>query len=117
MITCKPSDYLTCTLKPGEVTCSIRELVDKMLEAFMLKDVADMFRPVSQNCMYENIMRFGDIQLKIPYLYNYKRQGVCLEFSGQGVNYFCEYLSTHFPKSAKLLFNMNCSYNKVVFEQ
>lgn len=129
MITCKPSDYLTCTLKPGEVTCSINELIDKMVEAFMLEDVADLFRPVAQNFMYEQILRFGDIQLKIPYLYNYKNQGVCIEFSGQGLDYYREYLATHrsgadlrfaarrFLGLAKLGFKTQCSRFDIAFDE
>lgn len=129
MIEFKVSDYLTCSLLPGQVTCSIRELVDKLLEAFMLEDVAKLFRPVAQNFMYENIMRFGDIQLKIPYAHNYKKQGVCIEFSGQGVNYYREYLAIHrvnadlrlacrrFIGLAAFGFKTNCSRFDVAFDE
>lgn len=129
MIECKVSDYLTCSLLPGEVTCSIRELVDKLLEAFMLEDTLELFRPVAQNFMYETIMRFGDIQLKIPYSYNYKKQGVCIEFSGQGLDYYREYLSTHrsgadlrfaarrFIGLAKYGFKTKCSRFDVAFDE
>lgn len=99
MIECKVCDYLTVTLLPGDVTCSIRELVDKLLEAFMIEDLGKLFRPVSQNFMYESILRYGDISLKIPYAFNYKTQGVCLEFSGQGIDYYLEYLRTHRSKA------------------
>lgn len=95
MITCKPSDYLTCSLLPGEVSCSVDELLDKLIEAFMLEDIADLFQLVAQNFMYEKILRYGDIQIKIPYAHNYVKQGICIEFSGQGVDYYQEYLSTH----------------------
>lgn len=95
MITCKPCDYLTCTLKPGSVECTVNDLVKKVIEAFLLEDVVDLFEPVAQNFMYEQILRFGDISLKIPYEHNYLKQGVCVEFSGQGLDYYLEYLQTH----------------------
>lgn len=96
MITCKPCDYLTCTLKPGLVDCTVDDLVKKVIDVFMIDDLIDFFQQVSQNFMYENILRFGDIQIKIPYVHNYTKQGVCIEFSGQGLDYYLEYLSSHF---------------------
>lgn len=129
MIICKPSDYLTCTLKPGEVTCTVDDLVNKVIEVFMLEDVADLFQLVTQNFMYEQILRFGDIQIKIPYLHNYTKQGVCIEFSGQGLDYYIEYLSTHrsgadlrfaarrFIGLAKFGFKTQCSRFDVAFDE
>lgn len=96
MIFCKPCDYLTCTLKPGSVECVVNDLVKKVIEAFLLEDLAELFDPVAQNFMYEQILRFGDISLKIPYEHNYTKQGVCIEFSGQGLDYYLEYLQTHY---------------------
>lgn len=70
MIECKVCDYLTCSLKPGNVECTVDDLVNKVIETFLLEDVADLFEPVAQNFMYEKILRFGDIQIKVPYEHN-----------------------------------------------
>ncbi len=125
----KVSDYITVSLLPGEVECTPLDLARKMLEAWMIEDLADKFVVVSQNYMYEQILRYGDIQLKIPYEYNYRKEGVCLELSGSGVNYYREYLATHRVKAdlrlscrrfiglAKLGFKSQCSRFDVAFDE
>lgn len=129
MIEVKVSDYITVSLLPGDVECTPVELAHKMLEAWMIEDLADKFLVVAQNFMYAQILRYGDIQLKIPYDYNYKKQGVCLEISGSGLNYYCEYLATHrvnadlrlacrrFIGLAKLGFKSTCSRFDVAFDE
>ncbi len=129
MIECKVSDYLTCTLKPGNVECTVDYLVNKVVEAFMLEDIIGLFIPVARNFMYDNIMRCGDIQIKIPYDLNYKKQGVCIEFSGHGLAYYLEYLSTYrsgadlrfvarrFIGLAKLGYKTQCSRFDIAFDE
>ncbi len=130
MIEVKVSDYITVSLLPGEIDgLTPMDLARKMLEAWMLEDSFDLFQPVSQNWMYEFILRFGDISLKLPYQHNMKKQGVCLEFSGSGVSYYREYLATHrvnadlrlacrrFIGLAKLGFKSKCSRFDVAFDE
>ncbi len=126
----KVSDYITVSLLPGEIEglCPM-DLARKMLEAWMLDDCFELFQQVSQNWMYDLILRFGDISLKIPYQHNMKKQGVCLEFSGAGVSYYREYLATHrvnadlrlacrrFIGLAKLGFKSKCSRFDVAFDE
>lgn len=94
MITCKVSDYMTLTLKPGEVDIPMIDLLQKGLEALYLDELwaknVFVYKCQSQYC--SAIFRFGDIQVKLPYEENYKRNGICFEFSGQGVDYYREYL-------------------------
>lgn len=94
MITCKVSDYMTITLKPGEVDIPMIDLLQKGLEALYLDELwaKEVFVYKCQSQYYSAIFRFGDIQVKLPYDENYKRNGICFEFSGQGVDYYREYL-------------------------
>lgn len=130
MIEVKVSDYITVSLLPGEIEgLAPMDLARKMLEAWMLEDCFELFQQVSQNWMYEFILRFGDISLKVPYQHNMKKQGVCLEFSGAGVSYYREYLATHrvnadlrlacrrFIGLAKLGFKSKCSRFDVAFDE
>lgn len=93
MIECKPSDYITLTCKPGLVKCTVQQMLFKLLDTLLLDDMYKNFKVVSQNSRYEFIMRYEDIQIKVPYMSNYKTQGICVEFSGQGVDYYIEYLN------------------------
>lgn len=94
MITCKVSDYMTITLKPGEVDIPMIDLLQKGLEALYLDELwaKNVFVYKCQSQYFSAIFRFGDIQVKIPYEENYKKNGICFEFSGQGVDYYREYL-------------------------
>lgn len=133
MITCKVSDYMTISLMPGEVVCTRRDLVDQLFHALYLDDWFDpdknlfTFKCASQ--YYEFIYRFGDISLKVAYENNFKKQGVCLEFSGKGLDYYREFLATRFVgvdlRSAaarfialsKFGFKTNCSRFDVAFDE
>ena len=133
MITCKVSDYMTISLMPGEVECTRRDLVEQAFHALYLDEWLDpdknlfQFKCASQ--YYEYIFRFGDISLKVAYLHNFKKQGICLEFSGNGVAYYREFLATRFVgvdlrracarfvALSKLGFKTNCSRFDVAFDE
>lgn len=133
MITCKVSDYMTISIMPGEVECTRRELVEQAFHSLYLDEWLEpgknlfLFKCSSKH--YEFIYRFGDISLKVAYEGNFKKQGVCLEFSGKGVDYYREFLATRFVgvdlRSAcarfislsKLGFKTNCSRFDVAFDE
>lgn len=133
MITCKVSDYMTISVMPGEVECSRRSLVDQTFRALYLDEwldpKKDLFQFKCASQYYEFIFRFGDISLKVAYEHNFKTQGICLEFSGNGLAYYREYLSTHFVgidlrkacarfvALSKLGFKTNCSRFDVAFDE
>lgn len=133
MISCKVSDYMTISAMPGEVECTRCDLVEQAFRALYLDEWLDpekeffQFKCASQ--YYEYIYRFGDISLKVAYDHNFKTQGICLEFSGKGVDYYREYLATHFVgidlrkacarfiALSKLGFKTNCSRFDVAFDE
>ncbi len=94
MITCKVSDYMTISLLPGDVDITVDALLQKGLEALYLDELwaKELFVYKCQSQYFSAIYRFGDIQVKLPYDHNYKRNGICFEFSGQGLDYYREYL-------------------------
>lgn len=133
MISCKVSDYMTISAMPGEVECTRRDLVEQVFRALYLDDwldpKKDFFQFKCASKYYEYIFRFGDISLKVAYEHNFKKQGICLEFSGKGVDYYREYLATHFVgidlrkacarfvALSKLGFKTNCSRFDVAFDE
>lgn len=93
MVTCKVSDYITISLLPGNVECDIEGALDQLLRALYIDEWKEFFEYKCSTSRYEIIARFGDVQLKLPYAENFDKQGICLEFSGRGVDYYVEYLT------------------------
>lgn len=133
MISCKVSDYMTISLMPGEVECTRYDLVEQAFHALYLDEWlekgSDLFQFKCSSKYYEFIYRFGDISLKVAYEHNFKKQGICLEFSGHGVDYYHEFLSTRFVgvdlrkacarfvALSKFGFKTNCSRFDVAFDE
>lgn len=133
MIICKVSDYLTISAMPGKVECTRRELVEQVFRALYLDEwldpKSDFFQFKCSSQFYEFIYRFGDISLKVAYEHNFKKQGICLEFSGKGVDYYREFLATRFVgvdlrsscarfiALSKFGYKTNCSRFDVAFDE
>lgn len=85
---------MTISILPGDVDCPMDQLLRRALEALYLNELWDkeLFVYMCQTTYYSAIFRFGDIQVKFPYEDNYKKNGICFEFSGQGLDYYREYL-------------------------
>lgn len=89
-------DYLTLTIKPE--TGSKHNLWDclNVLRKFLLLD--DLFNKMTDHgrCrFYRTLLTYENIQIKIPDYSDFARQGVCLEFSSQGLDYFTDYLRSY----------------------
>lgn len=133
MISCKVSDYMTISIMPGEVECTRYDLVEQAFHALYLDEWlekgSDLFQFKCASKYYEFIYRFDNISLKVAYERNFKKQGVCLEFSGQGVDYYREFLATRFVgvdlrkacarfvALSKLGFKTTCSRFDVAFDE
>lgn len=116
MVTCKVSDYITISLLPGEVECDIEGALDQLLRALYIEEWKEMFVYKCTTSRYESIARFGDVQLKIPYVDNFKKQGICLEFSGRGVDYFVEYLTINKKTTLRNAMSRFIALSKFGFE-
>lgn len=129
MITCKPSDYLTISLIPEKGNeCSLAEFLDIFMNALHLTEMLPMMKFMCSTARYEQILRYEDIQVKIPYEHNYQKQGICVELSGNGVNYYSEYLRNKYNSNlrravirficlARKGFKPNCSRFDVAFDE
>ncbi|MCH5195166.1 MAG: replication initiation factor domain-containing protein [Oscillospiraceae bacterium] len=129
MITCKPSDYLTISLIPDkDNNIDLADFITLLLDTMHLSDMLPLMRFMCSTSKYEQILRYEDIQIKIPYAENYKKQGICLEFSGNGVNYYIEWLKSKYNTSLRSAcrrfyalvtkgFKPNCSRFDVAFDE
>lgn len=100
MVTCKISDYMTISVLPEQSGVSIDELLEQALKTLYLDELwsQHMFDFMCSSQYYECIYRYSNIQVKIPYADNYAKVGICFEFSGSGVDFYREYLATHYVK-------------------
>lgn len=100
MITCKVSDYFTISVLPAKSEVTIDQLLRQALVTLYLDELFDkgFFEFMCSTQYYEAVYRFSDIQIKIPYESNFVKTGICFEFSGKGVDYYREYLATHYIK-------------------
>lgn len=85
-------DYLTISCLPGKTDWTVTEMLDKLLKALLIEDWLPWFVKVGSGYGYDEIYRFNDVSLKISSPHNYNRMGICLEFSGNGIAYYTEYL-------------------------
>lgn len=86
------NDYLTLSLLPGTSGWDVNEGLTRLLKALLIEDWLPWFVPVASNSRYDEIMRFNDVSLKIPSALKFEKQGICIEFSGNGIEYYREYL-------------------------
>ncbi len=85
-------DYLTISLLPGQSGATKQEAVDRLLKAMLIEEWQTLFEVCGSDYNYEIIMRYANVSLKIPRDKKYKRNGICLEFSGSGIDYYQNYL-------------------------
>lgn len=104
MISHKP-DYLTISCLPGTTDWSVSEMLDKLLKALLIEDWRPFFTMVGSGYGYNEIYRFNDVSMKIASPHNYYRMGICLEFSGNGISYYIEYLKLHRGVSLRTALN------------
>ena len=85
-------DYLTISLLPDRSEWTISEALNRLLKALFIEDWLPLFVPVGAGYGYEVIYRYNDVSLKVSSLHTFAKQGICLEFSGNGITYYQEYL-------------------------
>lgn len=85
-------DYLTLVCKSTRRTDTVESLLQTALKTLRLSDIWIEFELVGRSRFYAQIYRFNDISIKLPSEERFFKQGICIEFSGNGMAYYQEHL-------------------------
>ena len=85
-------DWLTLSCLTSRDDYSVDKLLIEVLCCLHLEDLFPEFSRVGRGKYYAAIYRYNDISIKIPSDANFNRQGICVEFSGNGLAYYQDYL-------------------------
>lgn len=97
-------DYLTLTLKPtneyiklydGSLYSAREITLGKLKGTLKLDDLMQKMTDIGHVRNYAHCFLYENISIKLPEVGEYCRQGVCIEFSSKGLDYFSEYLSQY----------------------
>lgn len=102
---CIKIDYLTCSLLPGSSTDSREAALGKLLYMLGLDGLQKEFQLMCSNYRYEAIYRYQNISLKIATEEKFAKNGICIEISGSGIDYYENYLAMHKKTTLRDAFN------------
>ena len=102
---CIKIDYLTCSLLPGSSSDSREVALGKLLFMLGLDGLEKEFQLMFSNYRYEAIYRYQNISLKIPTEEKFAKNGICIEMSGSGVDYYENYLAMYKKTTLRDAFN------------
>lgn len=102
---CIKIDYLTCSLLPGTSTDSREAALSKLLYMLGLDGLQKEFMLMCSNYRYEAIYRYQNISLKISTEEKFAKNGICIEMSGTGIDYYQNYLAMHKNLTLREAFN------------
>ncbi len=89
-------DYLTLSIIPSEIVEPNSFYLD-LLHFFGLTKFLNSFKRCGGGAFYNYIMRYRDISFKIPDGFNSDVQGFCIEFTGQGIDFYIDYMRRSYP--------------------
>ena len=89
-------DYLTLSLIPNTRVDS-GKMYNNLLDFLGLTKFRENFIQFSGGRFYNYIMRYRDISIKIPDSFSSDLQGFCIEFTGQGIDYYIDYMREYHP--------------------
>lgn len=89
-------DYLTLSLIPS-VRVNSSTMYNNLLDFLGLTKHIHSFVQFGGGKWYEKIMRYRDISIKLPDSFNSNLQGFCIEFTGQGIDYYINYMRETYP--------------------
>lgn len=85
-------DYLTLTIKSE--TKSFEETLDLLGRTMFLKDLIEKMVDKGRGLFYAHHLSFEHIEFFFTEPEDFSRQGMCIKFSSQGLDYFINYLAT-----------------------
>lgn len=89
-------DYLTLSLIPNEIVNPDSFYVN-ILDFLGLTKHIHSFVRFGGGRWYDYIMRYRDISIKVPHGFCSDVQGFCIEFTGQGIDYYINYMRETYP--------------------
>lgn len=81
-------DYITLVCKTQRITVTCEDLLQKALKTLHILDLWDSFVHFGRGRYYAMVYRFNDIQISLPSPERFLNQGICIEFSGNGMAYY-----------------------------
>lgn len=88
-------DWLTLTIKPESPFIEFDDVFSVLSNELLLGDLLSKMVPVRRIPHYDTCLGYENVTFGIPTLERYRKQGFCLLFSSQGLDFFFRYLSTY----------------------
>jgi len=90
-------DWLTLSLIPRFSITDYEKFYNDILEFLGLGRYKNLFVKLSGGKYYKCVMRYNDISIKIPDIFNADVQGFGIEFTGHGIDYYLEVMHKIYP--------------------
>lgn len=90
-------DWLTLSLIPNTIIEDTFSYYKSLLHFLCLDDFALDFDELSGGKYYKNIYRYNNISIKVPDPFLSDRTGFGIEFTGQGIDFYIDYMRSKFP--------------------
>lgn len=90
-------DWLTLSLIPKNIVEDTYSLYKFLIHFLCLDDFENQFEEYSGGRFYKNIYRYNNISIKIPDSLLSDHTGFGIEFTGQGIDFYIDYMRSKFP--------------------
>lgn len=91
-------DYLTLSVKTKNSVDSAKDMykaLEMLRKAMLLDDLFKRLQPQGHCKFYDKRYSYENVSLKLPKPQDYSRQGIALEFTSKGLDYFADYLKAY----------------------
>ena len=89
-------DWLTLSVKPSYPVEPYKFYLS-LIEFFKLDDLADLFKLGGGHGFYDYSYSYKNIVFSVPKLIEVCQEGFCIAFSGQGIDFYLEYMRKSIP--------------------
>lgn len=87
-------DWLTLSCITKREDYTVDKLLTEVLVCLHLEDIFSEFVCVGRGRYYASVYRYNDVSIKIPSEARFFNQGICVEFSGNGLAFYLDFLKT-----------------------
>lgn len=89
-------DWLTLSIIPSDVVQPY-DFFLSLVDFFRLDDFLHLFKKGGGHGFYDYSYSFNNIVFSVPELFQSNKQGFCISFSGQGIDFYLEHMRKRFP--------------------